>query len=288
VKSSPEGPEEAPSSDDVVEVLKSLLGQCKPYVVRADREGPNAHPRLLLNQINAALEHPAFRSSAAPAALVEVPGARKPDGCAYRYHNYSGGTEIRFNHGAPVNGSDPIESIPYWLGTPGASAAARVTEGSPLTIPGLDALIAEADKYILPVDVKIGAATFRKGVKVGTMLRGLKTHAERQNAESSPVKPWPWPMCPGCGNELNACVCSPEEPSESPAGQAATPPTESYCICGRSELGRAQHGYYCKTCGKDLHPDNYEATPPPAPAAEARPKHRESPRPTLPHGADQL
>jgi len=52
----------------------------------------------------------------------------------------------------------------------------------PLTPSTLDGLLAEADKYILPVDVKIGAATFRKGVKVGTMLRGLKSHAERQTA----------------------------------------------------------------------------------------------------------
>lgn len=52
-----------------------------------------------------------------------------------------------------------------------------------LTQASLDALISEADKYILPVDVKMGAATFRKGVKVGTMLRGLKSHAEREIAD---------------------------------------------------------------------------------------------------------
>lgn len=57
-----------------------------------------------------------------------------------------------------------------------------VETAAPLTVSGLDALIAEADKYVLPVDVKIGAATFRQGVKVGTMLRGLKSHAERQIA----------------------------------------------------------------------------------------------------------
>ena len=51
-----------------------------------------------------------------------------------------------------------------------------------LTPATLNTLIAEADKYILPVDVKIGAATFRKGVKVGTMLRGLRTHAEHEIA----------------------------------------------------------------------------------------------------------
>ena len=66
--------------------------------------------------------------------------------------------------------------------------AQRESSGEPeaaLTSSTLDALIAEADKYILPVDVKVGAAaTFRKGVKVGTMLRGLKSHAERQIAEA--------------------------------------------------------------------------------------------------------
>lgn len=46
----------------------------------------------------------------------------------------------------------------------------------------LDTLIAAADKFMLPVDVTIGAATFKRGVKVGTMLRGLKSHAEAQTA----------------------------------------------------------------------------------------------------------
>lgn len=50
-------------SNDALEVLKSLLMQCKPYVIQADRIGPDAHPRLLLSQINAALEHPAFRAA---------------------------------------------------------------------------------------------------------------------------------------------------------------------------------------------------------------------------------
>jgi hypothetical protein len=58
-----------------------------------------------------------------------------------------------------------------------------------LTQPTLDALIAEADKYILPVDVKMGAATFRRGVKVGTMLRGLKSHAERSIATAYSAPP---------------------------------------------------------------------------------------------------
>jgi hypothetical protein len=43
---------QATASDDVVEVLRSLLDQCRPYVVQCDREGPHAHPRLLLNMID--------------------------------------------------------------------------------------------------------------------------------------------------------------------------------------------------------------------------------------------
>lgn len=34
-----------------------------------------------------------------------------------------------------------------------------------------------------------------------------------------------------------------------------------YCVCGKSQLARGQRGYYCKGCGKDLHPDNYETYP---------------------------
>lgn len=45
---------------------------------------------------------------------------RQPDGYAYRYPSQllSGGTEIRFNGGQEVNGSKPIEAVPYYLGTP--------------------------------------------------------------------------------------------------------------------------------------------------------------------------
>lgn len=53
----------------------------------------------------------------APAALPSTP--RKPDGYAFRYPSpLSGGTVIRFNGGEAVNGSAPIEAVPYWLGEP--------------------------------------------------------------------------------------------------------------------------------------------------------------------------
>lgn len=36
--------------------------------------------------------------------------------------------------------------------------------------------------------------------------------------------------------------------------------TSDYCICGKSQSARRQDGgLYCKTCGKDYHPDNFEA-----------------------------
>lgn len=56
------------------------------------------------------------------------PGARSPDGYAYIYpwpFGPAGETVIRFNGGESVNGSKPIRSVPYWLGThPAASQTA--------------------------------------------------------------------------------------------------------------------------------------------------------------------
>lgn len=39
----------------------------------------------------------------------------EPSGYAYRYSSHDGGTVIRFNNGVEVNGSRPIESVPYWF-----------------------------------------------------------------------------------------------------------------------------------------------------------------------------
>lgn len=47
--------------------------------------------------------------------------ARQPDGYAYRY----GDGYIRFNGGGRVNGGDPTESIPYYLGTPPVETVAK-------------------------------------------------------------------------------------------------------------------------------------------------------------------
>lgn len=40
----------------------------------------------------------------------------KPDGYAYRYQVFPGGSVIRFNGGEEVNASLPIEAIPYYFG----------------------------------------------------------------------------------------------------------------------------------------------------------------------------
>ena len=56
---------------------------------------------------------------AARAALKTEPeGSTNPSGYAYRYHDYTGGTYIKFNGGGEVNGSRPIEAVPYWFAPP--------------------------------------------------------------------------------------------------------------------------------------------------------------------------
>ena len=56
---------------------------------------------------------------AALAALKAEPeGPANPSGYAYRYHDYSGGTYIKFNGGGEVNGGRPIEAVPYWFAPP--------------------------------------------------------------------------------------------------------------------------------------------------------------------------
>ncbi|MBR8279753.1 hypothetical protein [Burkholderia vietnamiensis] len=62
------------------------------------------------------------------AASANETGAEvtRPSGYAYRYRSL-GGSVIRFNGGGEVNGSRPIEAIPYWFAAPQpAQADARV------------------------------------------------------------------------------------------------------------------------------------------------------------------
>lgn len=58
----------------------------------------------------------AWRSACAyaRAATMQAGETRVPSGYAYRYP-YMGGTVIRFNNGGEVNGSRPIEAVPYWF-----------------------------------------------------------------------------------------------------------------------------------------------------------------------------
>lgn len=72
------------------------------------------------------------------------------------------------------------------------------TKAQPASI---DDLIALGDNFILPIDVKIGAGTFRKGVKVGTMLRCLKNHAQYATAT-----PFSEETKPDCVHNLIDCV----------------------------------------------------------------------------------
>ena len=66
------------------------------------------------------------RADAALNAEPEEPA--KPSGYAYRYSDYSGGTYIKFNGGEEVNGSRPIEVVPYWLAPPSAPTAPPAPE----------------------------------------------------------------------------------------------------------------------------------------------------------------
>lgn len=64
--------------------------------------------------------------------LVPGPSAkRSPDGYAYRYRNNTdtSNTHLRFNHGQRVDGAEPIESVPYWLGDSG-----DLTSAAPVNI----------------------------------------------------------------------------------------------------------------------------------------------------------
>lgn len=60
------------------------------------------------------------RETAGPDAVPVYlhPYSQKPDGYAHMYMEpFAGMPVVRFNGGGEVNGSKPVESIPYWLGT---------------------------------------------------------------------------------------------------------------------------------------------------------------------------
>ena len=60
-----------------------------------------------------------------PAAQPAPVATPMPDGYAYRYPGILGG--IEFSGGREINGSRPIEAIPYWLGVPPAAQPAPPT-----------------------------------------------------------------------------------------------------------------------------------------------------------------
>jgi hypothetical protein len=59
--------------------------------------------------------------------------AAPPHGYAYRYPGPYGG--IRFNGGEEVNGSRPIEAVPYWLGSPPAPQPQPRPQAEPVARP---------------------------------------------------------------------------------------------------------------------------------------------------------
>jgi hypothetical protein len=69
------------------------------------------------------------------------PPAPAPHGYAYRYPGIMGG--IKFTHGEIINGSSPIEAIPYWLGKPPVDL---LTEATPPPAPDdISAALIEAE-----------------------------------------------------------------------------------------------------------------------------------------------
>lgn len=74
---------------------------------------------------NEAKKIAAAHNAAPVAAQASEPA--NPSGYAYRYPDaFGGGTVIRFNGGEEVNGSRPIEAIPYWFNAPKPSAEAAI------------------------------------------------------------------------------------------------------------------------------------------------------------------
>ena len=63
------------------------------------------------------------------------PPARPPHGYAYRYRSIRGVTVIRFNCGQEVDGSRPIEAVPYWLGEPPIDLRTPASQPAPPPAP---------------------------------------------------------------------------------------------------------------------------------------------------------
>lgn len=87
--------------------------------------------------------------------LIDRQKRTEPSGHAYRYSDHEGGTVIRFNDGTEVNGSRPIESVPYWFAPPPAE---------PVKVPS-DEDILEIAKN--PISCPCSPWWLKDGVKIG-------------------------------------------------------------------------------------------------------------------------
>jgi hypothetical protein len=105
---------ERPSEKDLYDLAAEFNGDPVPAMRRALE---------LWGQPAAAA--PAHGENLATPPALEPPS---PSGYAYRYRSLFGGTCIRFNGGAEVNGSRPIEAVPYWFAPPSAPATPPAPE----------------------------------------------------------------------------------------------------------------------------------------------------------------
>jgi hypothetical protein len=73
------------------------------------------------------VQRAAWLAASIPTAQAAPSEPVAPSGYAYRYHD-----SIRFNNGGEVNGSRPIEAVPYWFAAPPPPAAPAVAPLSEL------------------------------------------------------------------------------------------------------------------------------------------------------------
>lgn len=126
-----------PLNPNISKFAKAHLAQAKPEPLPADERA--AFEAALDKRAKSAgfevgrmteceLDNAWWGWQAGRAASANETGAEvtRPSGYAYRYRSL-GGTVIRFNGGGEVNGSRPIEAVPYWFAAPQpAQADARV------------------------------------------------------------------------------------------------------------------------------------------------------------------
>jgi hypothetical protein len=150
-----------------------------------------------------------------------------------------------------------------------------------------ESLAAEAEEFLAEhLDLSDAGLQFRRAIQ---LMRDMLACARGAGPAQEPTAPrWrhDWETLPGpsyrckrCSTScLDAhaallCVVEPEKGSGEYCAclqgvcmgpdhtdklcKAEKASDDHHCMCGKSELAKSQHGYYCKGCGKDLHPDNY-------------------------------